>query len=203
MELRARVPALDLYNRQWRIRTAQRDYPPARFVRAGEEYPPARVDDSLICEGSIVASACVDETVIGYDCFIHAGANVVDSIILSGCDIGAGAKLRRVMMDKNCKVEPGTIIGQNPDQDRERFPFVTESGIVVFPKGTYVPAKGPVVFANDVAELVENDPETRATVRPGTYAISMHARHSYESAGPRYKRFSPTGEHPIVTADEE
>ncbi|HMG52717.1 MAG TPA: sugar phosphate nucleotidyltransferase, partial [Kofleriaceae bacterium] len=36
MELRARVPALDLYNRQWRIRSAQRDYPPARFVRAGE-----------------------------------------------------------------------------------------------------------------------------------------------------------------------
>ena len=43
MELRARVPALDLYNRQWRIRSAQRDYPPARFVRAGEGVrPPPR-----------------------------------------------------------------------------------------------------------------------------------------------------------------
>ena len=42
MELRARVPALDLYNRQWRIRSAQRDYPPARFVRAGDGCGPAR-----------------------------------------------------------------------------------------------------------------------------------------------------------------
>src|SRR5437867_2157262 len=57
MELRARVPALDLYNRSWRIRSAQRDYPPARFVRAGEGHPAAQVDDSLVCEGSILASA--------------------------------------------------------------------------------------------------------------------------------------------------
>jgi len=203
MELRARVPALDLYNRQWRIRTAQRDYPPARFVRAGSDYPPARVDDSLICEGSIIASACLDEVVLGYDCFVHAGANVVDSVILSGCDIGAGAKLRRVLLDKNCKVEPGCVIGENPDHDRERFPFVTESGIAVFPKGSYVPARGPVVFASDVAELIENDPETRSTLRAGTYAVSHHARHSYESAGPRYKRFGPGGDFATTSEDEE
>ena len=202
MELRARVPALDLYNRLWRIRTAQRDYPPARFVRAGEDYPPAHVDDSLICEGSIIVSAQLEEVVVGYDCFIHAGSHVRDSVILSGCDIGAGSKLCRVLLDKNCKVEPGTVIGQDPDQDRERFPFVTESGICVFPKGTLVPASGPVVFANDVAELVENDPETRAHLRPGTYAISMHRRHSYDSAGPRYKKFGPGGGPDVSDGDD-
>src|SRR5689334_5126137 len=80
MELRARVPALDLYNRQWRIRSAQRDYPPARFVRAAEGARTAEVDDSLICEGSIVASATVREVVLSYDCFVHAGAEVRDSV---------------------------------------------------------------------------------------------------------------------------
>ncbi len=153
MELRARLPALNLYNRQWRIRTAQRDYPPARFVRAGEEYPTAEADDSLVCEGSIVASARLHEVVLGYDCFVHAGAHVRDSVILSGCDIGAGAQLNRVLLDKNCKIEPGCVIGEDPAADRVRFPFVTDSGIVVVPKGTIVPAKGPWVVANDVAEL--------------------------------------------------
>jgi glucose-1-phosphate adenylyltransferase len=196
MELRARVPALDLYNRQWRIRTAQRDYPPARFVRAGEQYPPALVDDSLVCEGSIVASATLEEVVLSYDCFVHAGAHISDSIILSGCDIGAGARLRRVLLDKNCKVEPGTVIGEDPDADRERFPFVTESGIAVFPKGTLITAKGPVVLANDVAELTAADPELRGQLRPGTYAVSMQGRHSYESVGPRYKKFGPDGAPP-------
>jgi glucose-1-phosphate adenylyltransferase len=191
MELRARVPALDLYNRQWRIRSAQRDYPPARFVRAGEGLAAVEVDDSLVCEGSIIASARVRETVLSYDCFVHAGAEVVDSVILSGCDIGRDAHLRRVILDKNCKVEPGCIIGQDPAADRERFPFMTESGIVVVPKGTLVPAKGPCVLANDVAEMMENDPELFAQLRPGTFVVSTQSRHSYESAtGPRFKKFA-------------
>lgn len=189
MELRARVPALDLYNRKWRIRGAERDYPPARFVRAGEGRPTVHIDDSLICEGSIVASAQLSHVVLGYDCFVHAGARVTSSVILSGCDIGAGARLHRVVLDKNCKIEPGCVIGENPDEDRARFPFVTESGLVVVPKGTLVPAKGPVVLANDVVELIQNEPELQQMLKPGTFAISMRQRHSYESAGPRFLRF--------------
>jgi glucose-1-phosphate adenylyltransferase len=190
MELRARVPALDLYNRQWRIRSAQRDYPPARFVRAGEGLPLCEVDDSLVCEGAIVASASVRDTMLGYDCFVHAGAHVDDSIILSGCDIGRGARLRRVILDKNCKIEPGCVIGEDAALDIERFPFVTESGIVVVPKGTLVPVKGPCVLANDVAELLNNDPELSEKLRPGSFVVSMTSRHSYESAGPRFKRYA-------------
>ena len=193
MELRARVPALDLYNRQWRLRSAERDYPPARFVRAGAGFGPAQIDDSLICEGSIVASARVTEVVLGYDCFVHGGASVDDSVILSGCDIGAGARLRRVLLDKNCKIAPGCVIGEDPVADRARFPFVTESGIVVMPKGTLVPKHGPIVLANDVVELIDHEPELRAQLRPETFTIAEHERHSYESAGPRYKRF---GAHP-------
>src|SRR6266545_4569107 len=33
MELRSAVPPLNLYNRNWRIHTAQRDYPPVRLLR--------------------------------------------------------------------------------------------------------------------------------------------------------------------------
>ncbi|HEX3759634.1 MAG TPA: glucose-1-phosphate adenylyltransferase [Kofleriaceae bacterium] len=191
MELRARVPLLDLYNRQWRIRSAQRDYPPARFVRAGEGYGPAEVDDSLICEGSIIASAAVRESVLSYDCFVHAGAEICDSVILSGCDIGRNARLRRVLLDKNCKIEPGCVIGEDAHQDRERFPFVTDSGIVVIPKGTLVPARGPFVLANDVAELIGNEPELLGQLHPGTFVVSTQNRHSYESAaGPRFKRYA-------------
>ncbi len=190
MELRARLPALDLYNRKWRIRSAQRDYPPARFVRSSPTGDPCEVIDSLICEGSILSSAVVHESVIGYDCFIHAGASVRDSVILSGCDIGAGAKLTRVLLDKNCKIEPGCVIGEDPKADAERFPFVTESGIVVVPKGTLVPAKGPCVLANDVAELLNNDPELADKLEPGTFVVSMQSRHSYDSAGPRFKKYA-------------
>jgi glucose-1-phosphate adenylyltransferase len=180
MELRTRVPLLDLYNRSWRIRGAERDYPPARFVRAGEGKSAVQIDDSLVCEGSIVSSAQLSHVVLGYDCFVHSGA---------GCDIGAGARLNRVVLDKNCKIEPGCVIGENPDEDRKRFPFISESGIVVVPKGTLVPARGPVVLANDVVELMQNEPDLQQVLRPGAFSISMRQRHSYESAGPRFQRF--------------
>jgi hypothetical protein len=95
-----------------------------------------------------------------------------------------------VILDKNCKIEPGCVIGEDAAADAERFPFVTPSGIVVVPKGTLVPAKGPCVLANDVAELLENDPELADRLEPGTFVVSMTSRHSYESAGPRFRKYA-------------
>ena len=112
-------------------------------------------------------------------------------MILSGCDIGRGAKLRRVLLDKNVHIEPGAVIGYDAAHDRERFPFVTESGIICIPKGTVVPAHGPCILANDLAELINNEPELLSQLRPGTFVVSMQSRHSYESAtGPRFKKFA-------------
>jgi glucose-1-phosphate adenylyltransferase len=193
MELRSAVPPLNLYNRSWRIHTAQRDYPPVRLLRHYPNGSESVVEDSMICEGSIISSAFLRKVLLGYDCFVHAGSVVEESIILSGCDIGASAKLRRVLLDKNCKIDRGTVIGHNLDEDRKRFPFVTESGIVTLPKGTHVPREGPIHLAADVDGLLRNDPEVRPLLRDGSYAVSSHPRHSFMSAGPRYLRYGPGG----------
>lgn len=187
MELRSPLPSINLYNRRWRIRTAQRDYPPARFVRhAG--HTASDVVDSLVCEGTIVQSAELVESVVGYDCFIHAGASVRRSVLLSGCNIGRGAKLHRVLLDKNCRVDPGAEVGIDPAADRARFPFVTDSGIVVLPKGTRVPAEGPIELAADIAELLCSDPVTKERMAEARsmWVAGTRDRHSYESAGHRY-----------------
>ncbi len=189
MELRSPLPTINLYNRQWRVRTAQRDYPPARMVthQGGGR---VAVHDSLVCEGAIVQSAELTEVVLGYDCFVHAGARIDNAIFLSGCDVGEGARLRRVMCDKNCRIAPGTVIGEDPEADRARFPFVTESGLVVLPKGTYVPKDGPIELAYDLASLLETDPATRDAMAAmhGHYTVSERDRHSFTSMGPRYRR---------------
>ncbi len=194
MDLRSRLPALNSYNRSWRIRTAQRDFPPARFVRSGAKGRSVEMSDSLVCEGSIVSSATLLEVLLGYDCFVHSGCDIEDSVILSGCDVGADSKLKRVLFDKNCKVEPKTVMGFDEAADRERFPFVTESGIIVLPTGTYVPAKGPIQFAHDIAELMLKDPDTKATMEAfeGRYTVSDESRHSFMSSGPRYERYAGT-----------
>ncbi len=192
MDIRSQMPALNLYNHHWRIRTAQRHYPPARFVRYGT-LGHAEVFDTLICEGSIVSSAVLRRVLLGYDCFVHAESVTHDSLLLSGCNIGTGARLTKVLLDKNCNVEKGVVIGEDAAADRERFPFITESGVVVLPKGTVVPAKGPIRLTQDMAELLLNDPGTGDTMRAfeGRYEILLRDRHSHMSAGPRYRKFGP------------
>ncbi|MEC8425039.1 MAG: hypothetical protein VX000_14745, partial [Myxococcota bacterium] len=117
-----------------------------------------------------------------------AGARVRRSILMSGCDVGEGAVVQNAILDKNCRVLEGAQIGVDAEADRARFPFITEGGRVVLPKGTVVPARGPVEFAGDIGPLLEIDAATRdaMTALGGRYVIAERDRHSFQSAGPRY-----------------
>ena len=190
MDVRSPLPTLNLYNRAWRIRTAQRDYPPARFVRDASGRS-ATLVDSLVCEGSIISSAQLVRALVGYDCFVHSDAQVRDSVFLSGCNVGMGAQVHNVLAEKNCDIAPGAYIGLDEAGDRKRFPFVTEGGMVALPKGTFVPESGPIELAQDMAMMLENDPATSEVMAAfaGRYTVSSRERHSYESSGPRYRRY--------------
>lgn len=184
MDLRRAVPEFNLYNRRWPIRSAQRNYPPAKFVRDGGVGRSGELVDSLVCEGTIISSASLFNVMAGYDCHFHAGAQVDESVILSGCDIGAHARLRRVLMDKNCSIESGAVIGYSAEADRARFPFVTEGGVVVLPKGTHVPRSGPIELALDMYTVLQQDNTTQEVMeqRAHTYIASKRHRHSATSA---------------------
>jgi glucose-1-phosphate adenylyltransferase len=146
----------------------------------------------MVCEGSVVEGGALRESLIGYDCFVRAGAEVDGSMFMSGCEIGEGAKLRGVLADKNCVIEPGAHIGHDPTLDQYRFPFITPNGIIVLPKGTRVPVEGPIEFAQDIGELLVTDAATKdAVARTQIYPImGDHHRHSYRSAGPGSTRSS-------------
>lgn len=191
MDVRSNLPTLNLYNRSWRVRSAQRDYPPARFV-SDPTREAQQVRDSLICEGSIISGAALDRSLIGYDCFVHGGGQLSEVVTMSGCNIGVDAHLRRVLMDKNSSIAPRAQLGLDPARDQERFPFITPRGVIVLPKGTHVPAEGPIELAEDIAELLLSD----AALKPKLDELPMgfvvargRFRHSYTSAGPRYLRY--------------
>jgi glucose-1-phosphate adenylyltransferase len=129
MDLRAVSPELNLYNRQWPLRTAGYYDAPAKFV-FDEDGRRGMAIDTIIAGSSIVSGGMVRGSILGRGVRIHTGASVEDSVIFDNCDIGRRAKVKRAILDKNVKVPPGAEIGYNLDEDRQKY-HVTDSGIVV------------------------------------------------------------------------
>jgi glucose-1-phosphate adenylyltransferase len=129
MDLRSVNPSLNLYNRQWPVRTTAFPDPPAKFT-FDEESRRGQAIDSIVSGGSILSGGVVRNSVLGRNVRVHAGALVEESVILDSCDIGRRARIRRAILDKNVRVPEDTCIGYDLDRDRQ-FHHVTQSGIVV------------------------------------------------------------------------
>jgi glucose-1-phosphate adenylyltransferase len=129
MDLRAVSPELNLYNRQWPLRTAGYFDAPAKFV-FDEEGRRGLAIDSIIAGSSIVSGGTVKGSVLGRGVRVHTGSSVENSVIFDNCDIGRHAKVRKAILDKNVKIPEGAQIGYDAEEDRKKY-HVTESGIVV------------------------------------------------------------------------
>lgn len=129
MDLRAVMPSLNLYNRQWPLRTAGYSDAPAKFT-FDDDGRRGWAIDSIVAGGSILSGGAVRNSVLGRGVKVHAGAEVEDSVIFDNCDIGRRAKVRRAILDKNVRVPEGAMIGYDLERDRELYQ-VTDSGLVV------------------------------------------------------------------------
>ncbi|MDP2276432.1 MAG: glucose-1-phosphate adenylyltransferase [Archangium sp.] len=141
MDLIAVEPIFNLYNSQWPIVTANTSLPPAKFVF--NDLPQKRVGralDSLISEGCIISGGLVERSVLSQRVRVNSWSTVTDSILMENVEIGRHCDIRKAIIDKNVTIPPGTKIGVDLEEDRKRF-HVTESGIVVIPKGAHVPAE--------------------------------------------------------------
>jgi glucose-1-phosphate adenylyltransferase len=129
MDIRAIDPELNLFNREWPLRTAGYSDPPTKFA-FDEENRRGHAIDSVVAGGSIISGGVVRNSVVGRHVYVHAGADVDECIVFDNCDIGRRARLKRCILEKNVRVPEDAVIGYNLEEDRKRYQ-VTESGIVV------------------------------------------------------------------------
>jgi len=125
-------PLLNIYDRNWPIRTFQEQYPPAKTVFSGEDRKTS-VTDSMVSGGCIISGAKVYHSVLSSNVKAHSYSKITDSIIFENVNIGRHSKLNRVIIDKDVDVPPGTEIGYNAECDRKRF-YISDRGVVVIPK---------------------------------------------------------------------
>jgi glucose-1-phosphate adenylyltransferase len=133
MDLISVTPQLNLYDPQWPILTYQPTSPPAKtvWIEAGRV---GTALNSIISNGSIISGGNVKRSILSPNVTVHSFAEIEDSILLEGVDVGRNAKIRKTIIDKEVQIPPGMEIGYNLDEDAKRF-TVTASGIVVVPRG--------------------------------------------------------------------
>ncbi len=104
MDLLKKNSPLDLGDQSWKIYTEDVNALP-QYI--GEE---AKIENAYITQGSVVLGE-VRNSVLGTNCVVGKGAQVVDSVIQPGAKIGEGAKVTRCIVADDVEVAPGAVVG--------------------------------------------------------------------------------------------
>ncbi len=121
-------PCFDAFNPEWPIYSSHYQGPTARIIH-GE------IDNSLLGAATIVNDATIRNSILRREVVVEPGAQIEDCVIMDYASIGAGVKLRRVIIDRHNRIEAGTEIGYDHERDRAAGYHVTEGGLVVVPLG--------------------------------------------------------------------
>jgi len=133
MDLLKSVPSLDLYQKDWPIRSYQAQTPPARAV-SGLSGNEGIFINSILSGGTIICGANVSESILFQNVFIDDESIVENSVLFDNVRIGRRVRLNKCIIDKGVSVPDGESIGYELEKDRKRF-TVTENNIVVIPQG--------------------------------------------------------------------
>jgi glucose-1-phosphate adenylyltransferase len=130
MDLVSVSPVFNLYDKDWPLRTYQRQYPPAKFVFAQAGTRMGVAMDSIVSQGSIVSGGRVTRSVLSPDVRVNSYTEIEDSILFSHVNIGRYSHIRRAIIDRHIHIPEGTTIGFDLEEDRKKY-HVTDTGIVV------------------------------------------------------------------------
>jgi len=132
MDLLQPVSPINLYQRDWGIRTYEPQLPPARTT-ASETGNEGIFINSLISNGVLITGGSVQNSVLSSNVQINDGATVSASILFDDVEVGEYSQLQNCIIDKHVKIPPRTKIGVNKAEDAARF-TISERGIVVVPE---------------------------------------------------------------------
>ena len=133
MALLGETPALDLHNPERVIHTRSEERPAAHLG------PEARVEGSLLCDGSQVEGTVIN-SVISPGVYVAPGAVVRDSIVMTDARVEAGAVVDRAIVDKRVTVGAAAKLGADGvNTPNLKWPERLNTGITVVGKRAAIP----------------------------------------------------------------
>ncbi len=129
IELIGVTPPLNLYDRSWPIWTYQEQLPPAKFVFDDDERRGMAVD-SMVSGGCVISGAKVQDSLLFSNVRVNSYSEVDHTVVLPDVNIGRNCRITKAVIDRGCDIPEGTVIGEDPAADAERF-YVSEQGVVL------------------------------------------------------------------------
>jgi len=141
LELLGSKPGLDLYSHDLPILTRSEERP---AVKVG---PQGRISNSLVSNGCVVRGTVIN-SVLSPGVQVSPGAVVQDSVVMNDTWIGPGARLDRVVVDKQVVVGGGVVLGTGDcNVPNALHPDKIYAGITVVGKEAILP-DGAVIGRN-------------------------------------------------------
>lgn len=137
MDLLEYDPELNLYSKEWPLRTFNYNFPPAKFIW-DEDKRVGVAKNSLVSEGCIISGGSLSNCVLSPKVHINSYCHISNSILLENVSIGRYSKINKAIIDKNVEIPPGTEIGINKEEDLKRGFYVSAGGVTVVPKDAIV-----------------------------------------------------------------
>ena len=85
-------------------------------------------------EDASLAERLIRRSLLYSNVKVHSYSTVEDSVLLPNAEIGRNVKLRRAVVDKDCIIPDGLVVGFDPVKDAKQF-TVTANGITLITPG--------------------------------------------------------------------
>ncbi len=134
MDLLDYCPELNLYSKEWPLRTFNYNYPPAKFIWQ-ENDRVGKATNSMVSEGCIISGGSLSRCILSPKVRINSFSQVSESILMENVSIGRHAEIIKAIIDKNVIIPAGMKIGLDREEDEKRGFYVSQDGVTVVPKG--------------------------------------------------------------------
>lgn len=126
-ELLSEDPPLVLGDPDWPVLTYQAQAPPARF---SPEPRNAKIDNVMVSGGCRIGRCSMTNSMMFSRSIVHRDTKLKGCLVLPEAEIGAGARLKNVIVDNGCRIPENSVIGYDHEADSKKY-FVTENGVTV------------------------------------------------------------------------
>ena len=129
LELIGVLPELNLYDENWPIWTYQEQLPPAKFIFDDDDRRGMALD-SMVSGGCLISGATVRHSLLFSNVRVNSFSVLRDVVALPNVRFGRNCRVTKAVIDKWCELPDGMVIGEDPDEDAERF-YVSPGGVVL------------------------------------------------------------------------